>query len=92
MEHSKTHQTILTVINAFTAMCLGVLFAYNLQRGLFWIGVPHGGWQTPFVTIVYLVSFLISWKIIVKASVGVVEAPSVGAVQAVVPTQDSATT
>jgi len=75
LEQRNSHQITLTVINAFTALCLGVLFAYNLQRGLLWFGVKQGAWQTPFVTIVYLVSFLISWKIIKKASVGVAEAP-----------------
>ncbi|KPC17147.1 hypothetical protein [Pseudomonas amygdali] len=75
MEQAKSHQTTLTIINAFSAMCLGVLFAYCSQKGLLSYGVKPGAWQNPFVMIVYLVAFYLSWKLIQKTSVGVVDAP-----------------
>jgi len=75
VEQAKSHQTTLTIINALSAMCLGVLFAFCSQKGLLSYGVQPGAWQTPFVTIVYLVAFYLSWKLIQKTSVGVVDAP-----------------
>lgn len=75
VEQAKSHQTTLTIINAFSAMCLGVLFAYCSQKGLLSYGVKPGAWQNPFVVVVYLVAFYLSWKLIQKTSVGVVDAP-----------------
>ncbi|MBD8615640.1 hypothetical protein IFT69_18225 [Pseudomonas putida] len=74
MENSKSHETTLAIINGFTAMCLGALFAYNLDRGLIWFGIPPGLWEDTFMMLTYLVTGLFSMKIINQASVGIVDA------------------
>ncbi|MBD8088925.1 hypothetical protein IFT48_02950 [Pseudomonas fluorescens] len=76
MKHSKSHETTLSVINGFTAMCLGALFAYNLDRGLIWFGIPPGLWEDTFMMLAYLVTGLFSMKIINQASVGIVDTPA----------------
>jgi len=57
-------------------MCLGALFAYNLDRGLIWFGAPPGLWEDTFMMLAYLVTGLFSMKIISQASVGIVDAPA----------------